>query len=491
MLNVAELLRRFSTDLENLLVPGRDGGFLVAVSGGADSTALLRLFQLARDQGLGTSATKPIVVGHVHHGIRGAEADADCDFVRSLAAQWNMPFAHGEIAVPELAEATGKSLEEAAREARYSLFAQWASEHDLGYVVTAHHAGDQAETVLLRVARGTGVYGLAGIPSRRALHGDAPGTFVIRPLLEWPRERLVDFIGYLNQPHCEDSTNSDCSIPRNAVRNEVLPLMRTKVHPGIFASLNRLAKTSRALTEDLDILSDEKWSSVRREDRDEAESVALSVEGLVSAPGSIRARLLRRAVETLAQRLHKAVPNFSLNQVAEISRRLVDEPGTDRVDITGGWSFQSEGEVLQVFLHSPTARVVNERPPLLTQMPLGERRELSWGEWFIRFERLDHRPEIPTSDQFSEVFDTEQLCGPLTVRARQPGEVFHPLGSPGSKKLKEFLRECGVSAAERDHFPLVFSGDTLLWVVGKRLAHPFRVTGGTKQWGKLTARRRS
>src|SRR6266540_2311244 len=204
-------LERFLEDLAALGVPGSSRGILIAVSGGADSTALCRLLSAAREREGRRGSWPALWVGHVHHGLRGEEADADLAFTRELAESLGLGFLEARADVRALARGRGLSIEAAARSARYAVFAGWARDHDLDDLVLGHTASDQAETVLLRVLRRAGLRGLRGMPRERPLcfHQPGPRPRIVRPLLSWTRAEILDYLTALGQHHREDSSNLD------------------------------------------------------------------------------------------------------------------------------------------------------------------------------------------------------------------------------------------------------------------------------------------
>lgn len=477
------ITHRIERELESLLVPGAEGGFLLAVSGGPDSTALSLLFDEFRGR---RPSFPPIVIAHVHHGLRGEEADRDLEFVSKLAQNLGLDFVSERVDVRSLARERGESIELTARNERYRQLEAWSLSRGLDYVVTAHHASDQAETILLRLARGTGLRGLAGIPRRRPLVRGHGSPWLLRPLLRFRRAELIDYLAARGQDYREDLSNRDVSIPRNAVRHGILPELRQRVHPGAEEALVRLAEQSRRLFDDLERLAGELWPRVRDVDDDSPTRVSFSYSALRELPGTLRGLVLRRALDELAERRGLEARTLSDAQEEEIQNRLfsgADCPN-DTVPIQGlGRVACGDGRVR---VHGEDETGIEARPtPGPRSMPLPG--EVEWGGWSIRGEVLGARPEIPVDDPFCEVFDLDLLSGPLGVRARRPGDRFHPLGAPGPKKLKEFLRECGLPVDRRDAHPLVVTSDRPLWVVGKRLAHPYRVTDSTRSWGRLRA----
>jgi tRNA(Ile)-lysidine synthase len=205
---------------------------LLAVSGGADSVALARALAAIRADGPGR-----LCVAHFNHRLRGAESAADEAFVVELCRRLGL---HCEVghAAAALADVAGATLEEAARDARYEFLREAAERLGARYVVTAHTADDQAETVLHRVIRGSGIAGLCGIGRTRPL---GPAVTVIRPLLGVRRSDLLAYLQELDQPYRDDSSNADRQFTRNRLRHELLPRLAADFNPGVVNALLRLA----------------------------------------------------------------------------------------------------------------------------------------------------------------------------------------------------------------------------------------------------------
>lgn len=201
---------------------------VVAVSGGADSVALLRA--------LAACGFMPLSVAHVNHQLRGAESDADEAFVRELAAALGVPCRVKSVDVAAL----GGNVESTARRVRYEFFAEVVAEAGATWVATGHTADDQAETVLHRLVRGTGIQGLRGIAACGIASGAKPQAAIIRPLLTVTRAEILVYLTELGQPFREDSSNADPRFTRNRIRHELLPLLRT-FNPEVVSLLARLA----------------------------------------------------------------------------------------------------------------------------------------------------------------------------------------------------------------------------------------------------------
>ncbi len=204
---------------------------LVAVSGGADSVALLTaLVRLQR------TAKSTLVVGHYNHRWRGKESDEEAQFVRELATQYGIDF---ELDCAPQNKETSTVNEASAREARYRFLQQMAERRGARYIATAHTADDQAETVLHRILRGTGIAGLAGIPRTRVL---SPAVTLIRPLLAYRRVEVEAYLADLNQPYRQDSSNRDITFTRNRIRQELIPQLASQYNPEIVPALLRLSE---------------------------------------------------------------------------------------------------------------------------------------------------------------------------------------------------------------------------------------------------------
>lgn len=219
---------RFLGTVEATPAPG-----VVAVSGGPDSVALLRALRTLRPAGA------PLVVAHLNHCLRGADSDADEAYVAALAARLGLGWRCERLDVAALAAASGENLEAAARTVRYRWLAEVARAAGARWVATGHTADDQAETVLHRLLRGTGLKGLGGIPPRRPL---AEGVELLRPLLRVPRAALLAYLEAEGQDFREDRSNADLRLTRNRLRHELLPHLAERYNPAVVAVLCRLAE---------------------------------------------------------------------------------------------------------------------------------------------------------------------------------------------------------------------------------------------------------
>jgi tRNA(Ile)-lysidine synthase len=244
---------------------------LLAISGGADSVALLRAMANLRPADGGR-----LVAAHFNHRLRGAEAAADESFVVQLSRQLDIPCEVGRADAGRLKAAPKQGLEAAARKARYRFLQQTAHRVGARYVATAHTADDQAETVLHRILRGTGLNGLGGIRRARLL---ADGVALIRPLLEIRRAELLEYLASLNQPFRDDSTNRRPQFTRNRIRRDLLPKLAAQYNERVVEALLRLANLAADAQSVIDQLTAELAERCVREGRDGVEIDCTSIAG--------------------------------------------------------------------------------------------------------------------------------------------------------------------------------------------------------------------
>lgn len=395
---------------------------LCALSGGADSVALLFLLKRAAE-------AEEIVLSaaHFEHGIRGQDSLDDMRFVRALCARLAVPLYLEAGDAPGYAGAHGMGLEEAARRLRYDFLRRAARLAGADVIALAHHKDDQAETVLMHLLRGSAKRGMVGM---RAREGD-----LIRPLLDVPKVDLVRFLTELGEPWREDATNRVPDAPRNALRIEALPRLEA-IYPGAKAALCRYAKLA---AEDEDWLQAEasRWLAGRCASHPFGAS--LTVDATV-APA-----LLKRALAELLPEV-----NFGLLERLEAlyraDRGAQSLPGARRAERTGGRLYLIDEQA-----HPPRQPVKLESGAAL--------------EGIGRVELQKTDPIPVRTDRFRQVLDAEAVAGAV-LRVRRPGDRIRPLGMRGDKLLSDYLIDKKIDRPLRDFLPLVARGDFVLWAVG-------------------------
>ncbi|WP_298866313.1 tRNA lysidine(34) synthetase TilS [uncultured Gimesia sp.] len=222
---------------------GSENRILIAVSGGADSIALMRaLEQLMRSTKAQSPASLPpdsLIVAHLNHGLRGEQSDADASWLEAECQRFALPFVTEKQELAHAQPETGEGLEERCRKARYDFLTRLARKHQCTQIAIAHTRDDQAETVLHHIVRGTGIAGLRGIPRIRAMQA---GIFLIRPMLEISREEVIHYLKENSQDYREDESNVDTSFTRNRIRHQLIPLLKKEFNPNVAQAIYRLSQ---------------------------------------------------------------------------------------------------------------------------------------------------------------------------------------------------------------------------------------------------------
>jgi len=461
-----DLLDRVRAFMErhHLLTPGT--GIVVGVSGGPDSLCLLHLLRrLAGDQDL------RLHVAHLHHGLRGADADADAAFVRRTAADWGLPCTVEWADVPALAERSKTAVEEAARHARYAFLERVARHVGARTVAVGHNADDQAETVLMHFIRGSGLAGLRGMLPCTPLGEAEKSLLLIRPLLDIPR---ADILAYCDAHGLEprfDRSNLDTTYFRNWLRHKVLPLL-AQHNPNIHRVLQR---TAQVVADDYALLRSllaETWPRVVLEE--DAERIVFNRQVWRSLPTGLQRSTLREAVHRLRRSL-RDIGFVHVENAVQVARS-----GTtgDRATLPRGLMLTVEYGRLTV-ADADAAPLLPDWPFLparaaLLPVRLPGHTPLPDSPWALEAKILP-RKDLPPQwnrnpDPWQAFLDERAAAGELGLRTRRPGDRFRPLGMGGhTVKLSDFLTNRKVPRAARDRLPLLVRGDAqILWVCGQR-----------------------
>jgi len=315
----------------------RDVTVLLAVSGGADSVALARAIAAVRQPGDGR-----VIVGHFNHRLRGAASDADETFVRTLADQLSCQCLVGH-ADNDLNATGGDGLEAAARDARYAFLATAASEWGARYLVTAHTADDQVETVLFNILRGTGLAGLAGIPRLRTL---TPATTIVRPLLGFTRSEITAYLTAKNQDFRHDPSNDTADYTRNRIRLELLPQLENDYNPRVRDALLRLAQAANQAD---DFVEQQAESALYSAARKIPNGFELDLKRLAH----LHPTVIRHALTLLWREAHWPLQDMSFDKwesLVALIRQSDSAPGTQQHDLPGFVRATQTGSTLKIEL---------------------------------------------------------------------------------------------------------------------------------------------
>jgi tRNA(Ile)-lysidine synthase len=413
--NIVDTIRE-NIERHHLIPEG--SGVVAAVSGGADSVALLYALQ---------ALEIPCTVAHLNHNLRGAASTADEQFVRELARELALPIVAASVDVEQAARTEGLSVEMAARKARHDFFSSFGK----SVIALAHQADDQAETFLLRLARGAGPEGLGGMSFSRQL-----GSLrLIRPMLNIPRTALLEWLKTNGISWREDASNADESYLRNRVRHTVLPLLQKELNPNIRDTILRTMDILRAENEWMD------------------ETIAPFRLPAADMPIAARRRMLRKW----------------------LFEHGVKEAGFEAVDAI--LSLMDDGNGTAVFELNALQRVVVEYGfPRIEQGEV----TLPHPEWVLHIEagtgwKKDHgrgAGMLPATASF----DADRVgTAAIEVRNWKPGDSMAPLGMEGCRKLQDIFTDQKIPRSRRGHIPVVVCRGEIIWIPGYRTARGWEV----------------
>jgi tRNA(Ile)-lysidine synthase len=436
---------------------GADDRIAVAVSGGADSVALLWLL---RD--LEAAAELPGALAgviHVNHGLRGAEADRDEAFCRALAERLGLPFEGARADVAVLARDARRSIEATARDVRYAFFLEAAARLGATRVATAHTLDDQAETVLLRLLRGAGGRGLGGVRMRR-------GPF-IRPLLTCRREDVRRYLTARGEGFCEDSSNASLTIPRNRVRHRLLPVI-DEIAPGGIEALARFAQLAAADEIYLEGVVSEQAGSVVLSTES---GVQLKRDALGHLPKAIARRMVRRALEHV-----EPARAFSARHVEAVLGLALEGADAGHLDVPGVAVNRRGAEIVLKTRTGPPLRAKE----FSVELPVPGRADVPEANVAVTATVYEEAPPLEHGGWGGgdvAVLQASALALPLTVRSRKTGDRLRPFGGAGRRKLQDLLVDRKVPRDARDRVPIVVDAQgRIVWVAGVTIDEACRVT---------------
>jgi len=432
------MLRKLIRHIEKEELFGRNEKLLVAVSGGLDSIVLLHLLY---------KMEMNCIVAHCNFRLRGEDSDGDEVFVGKLAEKYGFPFCTTAFDTTEYAKEKTVSIEMAARDLRYEWFEGIRQANQCEYILTAHHADDVVETVLINLARGTGIHGLTGIKAKK--------DRLIRPLLPFSRDELKSFAQENGLNYREDYTNAQTDFVRNKIRHQIIPVLQ-EINPGIQKTMNE----NVARFSDVELIYNNEIRNKKLTFVDQKnDKLLISVSELKDLPAN-KSHLFE---------LLKAY-GFHSRDVSNIIESL---------DAISGKLFYSENYQL-----------LRDRDYLI----LTEKEEKGAGEYELGKSGLTIEEDLklecriferPADFKFSTdskvaCFDADKLSFPLKLRKWQEGDFFHPIGMKGRKKVSDYFIDNKFSLTDKENAWLLVSGDDIIWLLGHRMDDRFKITKQTQ-----------
>ncbi len=441
MLAASDLAQRFEQYIisEKLLQPEQK--ILIGFSGGADSTALLHLLYLLKKK-----LPLQLIAVHINHQLRGEESDADESFVRQTCARLNVP-----AVIRKIQFESRRDLENQAREKRLEIMQKIMELYRFDLIAFGHQKNDQAETVLMNLARGTGITGMGGMFVKN--------NVIIRPLLIFSKTELENWLQQNKISWRIDTSNKNSSFIRNRIRNELIPWFENNLNPSIVDKLSSQASIFQQTDE---------WIKANLEKvlkrliiDESTEQISLSLDVLKSLSDVEQFYALRNVYSMLGRTEHE----FFHHSYQEV-RKLFDSQGTKCSKLAHGVWVIKQYEKLMMSIKSPMATEL----PQVYEIDF-EKSHFVFLNWRFTLRMLKKRPtHLLHTTTFQEIIlDLNSISLPLTLRTRQSGDRFIPYGMSQEKKLKDFFIDEKVPKYDRDKVPILTDGEKILWVVGYRL----------------------
>lgn len=435
---------------------------LVAVSGGADSTALLNLLNLYKDK-LGIS----LHVAHLNHMIRKGDAELDSRYVQNLAQNLKVPMYVESIDVADYAKEKKMSLETAARKIRYEFFARVAKRVGANKIAVGHTADDNVETFLMRLLRGTGMKGLCGIPPKRAK--------IVRPLIKIWRREIEDYVGALKLVPRRDYTNYESKYMRNRVRLKLIPQL--KIYNLNIKEI--ILQTILLLTGDYEYLEIKAEEALEQLVISQSEEeIKLDISKLAKFEDAIQGHILRQAIENVKGNL----TDLSHTHISDLLEKLEAKERWE-LHLPGGvYAFGNKDRL--IFSHEKPKPLEKKEFKYTISIP-GEVEILELGKK-LRVSVISGNPRDKMNGKPNTAFvDYAALGKKLIVRNRANGDRFIPFGMKGSKKIQDFFVDEKIPVEKRDSVPIVESDRKIVWVGGIRVDERAKVAKNTKKVVKL------
>lgn len=438
------------------LIDSRDK-VVIGVSGGHDSMTLLYVLLSLREE-LGFS----IIVAHINHGVRGAESDGDEEYVREISEQLGIPFYSKKADMDGYAKVHKLTSEEAGREIRYDFFREVIDMENATKIAVAHNKNDQAETLLMRFMRGTGIDGLRGM--------DYKSGNIIRPLLDIDRSDIEAYCEEYNIEPRIDKTNKMTIYGRNKVRLELIPYIEESFNSGI---VNTLFRTAEIMKTDSEFLSQYAKSAFEESIlKNNKEKISLDIEKLKNLHQAILNRVLRQAIEQINMNL-KGIEKKHIEDIVDLIEN--DKTGVSlnlsndiRVEVSYNTLLVEKGKKGSAVSYDYSLNVGET-------IEIRELNSVLVAEVYP-IDDID----MDLNNSLVKYFDYDNIKSRIYVRNRRNGDKFIPIGMTGHKKLKDFFMDQKIPKEERELTPIVLDGEEILWVVGLRISEKYKVSDKTK-----------
>lgn len=423
---------------------------LVGFSGGPDSVFMLHLLiKFSRRLKIELTAF------HIHHGLRGKDADEDENFCRDFCYNRKIKYDSVKKRVKSFAHRNRFSLEEAGRIIRYNEFKRILKKKKLDKIATAHNANDNTETVLLNLIKGTGLDGISGIPVKR--------ENIIRPILCFTREEISTYLDKNIIPFRIDRSNEETDFERNFLRNKVMPLIKERLNPSIDSAVLVSSENFRNVR---DYILESESEAFRNISRNKEGNILIPVSDLKNTRESLKGLLLKTMLERELN-----TPLFSVDIRKIFS--LTDAQTGRKVELSGGIVVFKERHYLKLLNR------LNYTDNFNVNLHIGEKKTTPAGK--ISIQRCNRDTMVYSNNKNKEYIAADSLSTEFTIRRWKPGDSFRPLGMKGSKKVSDFLNEQKVESSGKKNHLILLNKNKVVWIIGLRIDDRFKVTSSTQK----------
>jgi tRNA(Ile)-lysidine synthase len=438
--------------LQNFRPPPPSGKILVAVSGGLDSMVLLHALKI-----LSKAHRWKLVVAHFNHCLRGRASDADEALVRKTAAAMKLPLVAGRAEVKRFAKESKLSIEMAARKLRHEFFVRTAKERRIKTIALAHHSDDQVELFFLRLLRGAGGSGLAGMKGRSPSPVDR-SISLVRPLLDLSKSELLQYACENKIRHREDESNLSHDFLRNRIRHELLPLLRRNYQPSLNKAVLRLMDIVGAEADSVDEAA-RKW--------------------LQSSQARTKFEKLRIAIQRHVIKLQLIELGIAADfELVESLRKSANQP----ISISTNFTVSRDGAGRLALREQPERKFDESQLTL----KLNRSGRAAFDDVKFRWQFAAHRRRLDkvvkvTAQPGVECFDADKMGGGVILRHWCEGDRFQPIGMKASVKLQDLFTNLKIPRDRRHRLVLAETNDEIFWVEGLRISENFKLTPQTKR----------
>lgn len=444
---------------ENNLIKKNDN-ILVALSGGPDSICLLHVLHSLKEE-----LSLTIGAAHINHMLRGVESTCDEDYVEKFCEKLSIPCYVARIDIDYIAKKSGISHEMAGRDERYKFFESISNKHGYNKVAIAHNANDQAETVIMRMMRGTGLEGLCGIRAKR-------GEKIIRPILSISREEIEEYCDEKKLEPRIDKTNLENIYSRNKVRLDILPYMKENFNSDIMQTLNRMASI---LQRDDEYINKQCNKYYEEHCRMKSEGLFIN-KNIFKLDDAIITRVIKKSLIDYSGKY----TNFEMKHIYDVID-LANRGTNKRINLPN--DIIAENIYGDIYLKHKNKKVENneiENNEIVVLKKELNNNTFIFKNYIVNIEVINNKNNIEFSNNdLIKYFDYDNIVEGIIIRTRKDGDKIRPLGMKGNKKLKDIFINNKVPKDDRDSVPITCFDNNIAWIVGHKVSEDYKITQKT------------